>query len=121
MPEAKNAGWPSPPPLHVPRFSLAKLVGVQRRVELVSRDSASAHPFNTEDLAIIAYALGLLSAERLAAGERLNDEKEAAPSAGSGRACNRHADCDAADAKAAAAGRRVDHCHDECCEECFGT
>ena len=36
------------------------------------------------------------------------------------RTCNRHDDCDAADAEATAKGRRVDHCHDEECEECFG-
>ncbi len=37
------------------------------------------------------------------------------------RACNRHDDCDAADAKARKAGRSTpDHCHDENCEECFG-
>lgn len=46
------------------------------------------------------------------------------------RSCNRHNDCDAADERAVANspkdyyGRPVytsaDHCHDECCEECFG-
>lgn len=48
------------------------------------------------------------------------------------RQCNRHDDCDAADAKARAAAQAqglrpdhhlhfgADHCHDECCEECFG-
>lgn len=37
------------------------------------------------------------------------------------RTCNRHTDCDAADAKAKAEGRAfVDHCHDPCCEDCFG-
>lgn len=37
------------------------------------------------------------------------------------RTCNRHDDCDTADAKAKADGRpRPDHCHDECCEDCFG-
>ena len=43
------------------------------------------------------------------------------------RDCNRHLDCDAADARAEAdfkAGKRrgpyIDHCHDSCCEECFG-
>lgn len=36
--------------------------------------------------------------------------------------CNRHVDCDEADARARLAGRyRADHCHDECCEECFGS
>lgn len=35
--------------------------------------------------------------------------------------CNRHDDCDAADAKAQAAGRLgAEHCHDDCCEDCFG-
>lgn len=36
------------------------------------------------------------------------------------RTCNRHVDCDAADAAAKAAGKRVDHCHDDDCEDCFG-
>lgn len=46
------------------------------------------------------------------------------------RTCNRHSDCDAADKKVREAGGRdlpyggksyrADHCHDECCEECFG-
>lgn len=35
--------------------------------------------------------------------------------------CNRHADCNAADAKMRAAGGRAEHCHDECCEDCFGS
>lgn len=36
--------------------------------------------------------------------------------------CNRHADCASADEKAKAAGRySADHCHDDCCEDCFGT
>lgn len=35
--------------------------------------------------------------------------------------CNRHVDCAAADEKAKAKGRGfADHCHDDCCEECFG-
>lgn len=44
------------------------------------------------------------------------------------RECNRHSDCDAADAKAHAdwkAGKRrgpyTDHCYDEGCEDCFGS
>lgn len=39
------------------------------------------------------------------------------------RACNRHDDCDAADAEAKALGYSpfdIIHCHDECCEDCFG-
>lgn len=37
------------------------------------------------------------------------------------RSCNRHDDCDAADAKTQAKlGRRADHCYDEDCEDCFG-
>lgn len=36
--------------------------------------------------------------------------------------CNRHADCEAVNRAADAAGkRRPDHCHDDCCEECFGS
>lgn len=38
------------------------------------------------------------------------------------RVCNRHDDCDAADAKARASGRAcADHCHDDCCDDCFGS
>ena len=37
------------------------------------------------------------------------------------RSCNRHVDCDVADEKARAEGRfGADHCHDGCCEDCFG-
>jgi len=46
------------------------------------------------------------------------------------RQCNRHDDCDAADERARTQGPkdyygrpvyfRAEHCHDECCEECFG-
>lgn len=37
------------------------------------------------------------------------------------RECNRHFDCDEADRKAREAGYpRAEHCHDECCEDCFG-
>lgn len=37
------------------------------------------------------------------------------------RTCNRHNDCDAADVKARAAGHtNASHCHDDCCEDCFG-
>jgi len=37
------------------------------------------------------------------------------------RTCNRHDDCDEADRKARERGfTRADHCHDECCEDCFG-
>jgi hypothetical protein len=36
--------------------------------------------------------------------------------------CNRHVDCAAADAKAASKGRvSAAYCHDEDCEDCFGT
>lgn len=37
------------------------------------------------------------------------------------RSCNRHLDCDAADRAAQERGAsRASHCHDDCCEECFG-
>ena len=43
------------------------------------------------------------------------------------RQCNRHFDCDAADEKAKLKQRELgryesgtDHCHDDCCEDCFG-
>lgn len=36
--------------------------------------------------------------------------------------CNKHTDCDAADAAAHAEGERgAVHCHDDCCEDCFGS
>lgn len=36
--------------------------------------------------------------------------------------CNKHIDCDAADAAAQAKGERgAVHCHDDCCEDCFGS
>lgn len=39
------------------------------------------------------------------------------------RTCNRHKDCDEADRAVAAKGRTLwaDHCHDEDCEDCFGS
>lgn len=47
------------------------------------------------------------------------------------RTCNRHDDCDAADERARTKGpkdyygrpqfSRADHCHDDCCEDCFGS
>lgn len=38
------------------------------------------------------------------------------------RNCNMHGDCDAADARAREKdpAASVEHCHDECCEDCFG-
>ena len=37
------------------------------------------------------------------------------------RTCNKHSDCDMADEEAKADGKwRAEHCHDECCEDCFG-
>jgi len=55
------------------RFSLRKLLATQRRVDQLWRDKSYVHPFTDEQLAIIAYALGVLSASRLAAGERLEE------------------------------------------------
>lgn len=39
------------------------------------------------------------------------------------RECNRHLDCDRVDERARAAGRRhaAEHCHDEWCDDCFGS
>lgn len=40
------------------------------------------------------------------------------------RSCNRHDDCDSADAKAIERGSKygaAEHCHDDCCEDCFGS
>lgn len=40
------------------------------------------------------------------------------------KSCNRHKDCDAAEARLIAKGKNPPfinfHCHDDCCEECFG-
>jgi hypothetical protein len=52
-------------------------------------------------------------------------EYQASPARNEIRSCNRHSDCDAAEAKLLAAnpGRTISlnfHCRDECCEECFG-
>lgn len=36
--------------------------------------------------------------------------------------CNRHDDCELANQRAREKGRLgADHCHDDCCEDCFGT
>jgi hypothetical protein len=45
---------------------------------------------------------------------------ECQPTPAKKRSCNRHDDCDAADALAKSKGRSTDHCHDSCCEDCFG-
>jgi hypothetical protein len=38
------------------------------------------------------------------------------------RTCNLHTDCDAADAKMPAhISKYAAHCHDDCCEDCFGS
>lgn len=40
------------------------------------------------------------------------------------RSCNRHTDCDRAEREIRESGRQVGvgfHCHDECCEDCFGS
>lgn len=57
----------------MPRFSLRKLVAVQRRLARV------ADAFSAGQLAIMSYALGVLSAERIAAGERLDDDGAVEP------------------------------------------
>jgi hypothetical protein len=37
------------------------------------------------------------------------------------RSCNRHSDCAKADIEAKARGAfAASHCHDDCCEDCFG-
>jgi len=38
------------------------------------------------------------------------------------KSCNRHDDCDVADERARKNGQSfgADHCHDECCSDCFG-
>lgn len=56
--------------------SLAQLVDAQRRLALISLDDTALYaPLTAGSIATIAYALGVLSAERLAAGERLDDGK----------------------------------------------
>jgi len=48
-------------------------------------------------------------------------ERGSTPSIAKARSCNQHEDCDAADAKAATAGkRRPHHCRIAHCEDCFG-
>jgi hypothetical protein len=38
------------------------------------------------------------------------------------RSCNLHIDCDKANAESLARGRGyASHCHDDCCEDCFGS
>lgn len=39
------------------------------------------------------------------------------------RSCNRHSNCDKADQAAKDKGYKdgADHCHDDCCEDCFGS
>lgn len=55
-------------------FSLRKLVGAQKRIEQVACDfDGYVCPFSAEQLAMFSYALGIPTAERLAAGERLDD------------------------------------------------
>lgn len=46
-----------------------------------------------------------------------NDADEDKPIA---RSCNLHVDCNLADEQARKRGRFASHCHDDCCEECFG-
>lgn len=51
--------------------------------------------------------------------ERLAPERVDAPA--TVRSCNRHNNCDAADADAVARGKLgASHCHDDGCDECFG-
>jgi hypothetical protein len=57
-------------------------------------------------------------ASRIAAAEGAGLVVPAAPK----RTCNRHDDCDAANGQAmAVANRRAYHCHNDCCEDCFGS
>lgn len=64
-------------------------------------------------------------ADRLRAAFVVNEvpTPQAAPIVPAKRTCNRHDDCDEADKKAVARGSKIggaEHCHDDCCEECFG-
>jgi hypothetical protein len=103
----RDEGYTVTPPAgraldRMPRFSLRKLAAAQRRVQQVYSDlsvvrapvsegdrrcpecgfsdcdPSFVHPFSAEQLAIITYALGVLSAERIAAGERLDEDPDAA-------------------------------------------
>lgn len=52
--------------------SLAQLVDARNRIALWHLGQSFAEPLTAEHIATIAYALGVLSAERLAAGDRLD-------------------------------------------------
>lgn len=64
---------------------------------------------------------GLEDLELWANGKPVKHGQPFGPQVPGPRTCNRHTDCDVADAKAKAAGRlAAEHCRDETCEECLG-
>jgi hypothetical protein len=69
-------------PCFRPAFSLRKLLALQRRLGELYCNRTLVPAFTPEEIAIIGFALGTLSAERLAAGERLEDEPEVESEAG---------------------------------------
>lgn len=55
------------------------------------------------------------------AAQRKVDRETVAKHEPKPRTCNRHSDCDVADEVARSRGAiGAEHCHNECCEECFG-
>lgn len=66
-PDAASLGGPS----------LAQLVAAQNAIASMHLGPRLAAPITPDHIATIAYALAVLSAERLAAGERLDSEEEA--------------------------------------------
>lgn len=71
------------------------------------------------------YVRGLYRNEEVLALRRylLAEFPEPKPSKYAENTCNRHTDCAAANEKAKAQGHYfgADHCHDDCCEDCFGS
>lgn len=121
--------------LLVPKLTQRLQAAVPAAVEAAVRevrearatDSAGGKKITKEERREIADAVGLALLRALApkiadAVDAAVDTGPAAPSTPTIRSCNRHRDCDAADAQVAARGRHLwaDHCHDDCCEDCFG-
>jgi hypothetical protein len=53
--------------------------------------------------------------------KQITDEAKSNEPVKKKNSCNRHLDCEAANEKAKELGRLwAEHCHDDCCEDCFG-
>lgn len=66
----------------------------------------------------LAYEEGILQPSELEYNELAPNKKAVFTPTDS---CNRHNDCNKADTEAKARGAfGASHCHDECCEDCFG-